>query len=341
MGSTHVRVGVLYYIILTIVILPVISTLPLLYGIHKYGFSLFGLLVAALAAAMPDLDSQHSLINQLNPVTGVTNRIVDIVVNITGFVVKLVFTLGIAVLLFLYASQIINQLNQIQYIKPYSHVITYGAAAVLIVSGIMGESGIVSLPIIGGGYKILLSGIRKAGNFVKRSILVIVYAGSGFLIIIYNIKHSSDSILYIIGALLIAIAIFPHRSFLHSLEGLILFSYCAFYFSKRVGIPYIGNAFFIGYSSHLYLSDMFTKEGIPLSIIPGILKKIGLYERIDKVKFIRFVLQVLSIRLKIPISSTGTAAGKRIEALYVLILLIIASTIMVKYGITLNKIKVI
>ncbi|RCX10409.1 LexA-binding, inner membrane-associated putative hydrolase, partial [Anaerobacterium chartisolvens] len=155
-----------------------------------------------------------------------------------------------------------------------------------------------------------------------RAVMFLAYAGCGAAILIYNLNSTGDGVVYLAGLLLIATAIFPHRSFLHSTEGLVLYSICAFYLAGKLGYAYLGNAFFLGYASHLYLADMFTKEGIPLSVIPMILKKAGVHKVLKKYTLYRAVYGVLDIRLRLPLSSTGSKSGDRLEGAYVLLLLI-------------------
>ncbi len=341
MGLTHVRVGVLYYVILSVAVIPILAVFPLLYGIHGNSISIAGIMVAAFAALLPDLDSQHSIINQINPVTGLANKIIEMITRGLELIVRLVFSIGIAALIIKYAPQVIAQIEHIQFLKQYADIITYGTALLLIISGVIGGSAIISIPLLGEGYKNIISLIRKGDSFFKRIAMFLVYAGTGMFIIIYNYKQVNDSVLYLVGFLVIAAVIFPHRTFLHSIEGLCLFSFCAFHLSQKIGYSYLGRAFFLGYSSHLYLSDMFTKEGVPLSILPRIIKKIGIYDRLSKNKLFNLVYNVLNIRLRIPISSTGTKAGNKIEACYVLILIILASVIAFEYGIALSNIRVI
>ncbi len=341
MGVTHVRIGILYYIILSMTAIPLITTLPLVSGMNSNRISLVGILVVAIAAAMPDMDCQHSIINQINPVTGLTNKIIEFITRGLELIVRLVFSIGIAILIIKYAPQIIAQIEHIQSLKQYADIITYGTSILLIISGVIGGSAIISIPLLGEGYKNIISLIRKGDSFFKRIVMFLVYAGTGIFIIIYNYKQVNDSVLYLVGVLVIAAVIFPHRTFLHSTEGLCLFSFCAFHLSQKIGYSYLGSAFFLGYSSHLYLSDMFTKEGVPLSIIPRIVKKIGIYERFSKNKLFSLVYNVLNIRLRIPISSTGTKTGNKIEACYVLILIVIATVVAFEYGIALSNIRVI
>ena len=341
MGSTHIRVGVLYYVILSVAVIPIIAAVPLLYGIHRNGISIAGIMVAALAAMLPDMDSQHSIINRINPVTGLASGMIETITKILELVVRLAFTVGIAILIIKYAPQIVSKLNHFSFLKQYSKLIIYGAAAILLVSGFLGGGMVSSIPILGDGYKSVISAVNKGSNLIKRFVMVIVYVGAGILIMLYNYKHGNDKVLYITGALIIAAAVFPHRTFLHSAEGLALFSYCAFYFFQKAGFSYLGSAFFLGYSSHLYLSDMFTKEGVPLSIIPRILKKTGIYEKLKDIQIFNIVYKVLNIRLRIPISSTGTNFGNRFEAAYVLVLLIVTTAVIIKSGMPMASIKVI
>mgnify|MGYP007040106842 FL=1 len=54
--------------------------------------------------------------------------------------------------------------------------------------------------------------------------------------------------------------------------------------------------------SHLYLADIFTESGIPLSFIPYIIQKLGLEEKMKD----NMVYKALSIRLRIKLMGTGS-----------------------------------
>src|SRR5690625_7435101 len=74
----------------------------------------------------------------------------------------------------------------------------------------------------------------------------------------------------ILAATYIIIALFlPHRSYTHSLIGLLYFSYIAYLFSKDININGIFITSILGYSSHL-VADMrilpFNKSGISLLV---------------------------------------------------------------------------
>ncbi|AOT68325.1 hypothetical protein [Geosporobacter ferrireducens] len=57
-------------------------------------------------------------------------------------------------------------------------------------------------------------------------------------------------------------------------------------------------------------------------VLPRILGKIGLHKRLRKFKLYSLLYQVLNIRLRVPLISTGTKLGNIFEKGYVLTLLL-------------------
>jgi hypothetical protein len=280
--------------------------------------------VAGLAALMADVDSQYSQINQMNPLTGTANKIVNTGENVLKALLRIVFTIGIGIGIFYFRSDLILVLQSFSKIRSYASVIVYGAAALFLLFGLSGKKGermLSNIPIIGDVYCAMAGSVDKGGSLLKKMMMVIVYGGIGLWIMKNNLSHGQDPYLYLIGGLFIAAVIFPHRSFFHSIEGLILFSAAVTYLTDRIGHPELQQAFLIGYISHLYLTDIFTKEGVPLSIIPRVLEKIGLHKHLRRFAAYKLLHKALSIPLRVPIMSTGSKMGNTIEEGYVFVLL--------------------
>src|SRR5690625_183818 len=96
----------------------------------------------------------------------------------------------------------------------------------------------------------------------KKIMLVLTGVALGFAGV------SLEKLWVILAATYIIIAAFlPHRSYTHSLIGLLYFSYIAYLFSKDININGIFLTSILGYSSHL-VADMriipFNKRGIKL-----------------------------------------------------------------------------
>ncbi|MTI53771.1 metal-dependent hydrolase [Geosporobacter ferrireducens] len=322
MGRTHFQVGILSYVLASTV--PHIANLPVIGG-GRGEINIAAACIAGAAALMADVDSQHSKINQMNPVVGSANKLVDTGEDILKRLLSIIFTLGIGSGILFFRSDIIKMLWYFDKIKPYAEGITYGAAAFFLILGVCGREGtrvLTKLPLIGNIYTGITTGINKGSALLKRMMMIIIYGGAGLWIIGYNASHGKDPYLYLVGALFIAAVIFPHRSFFHSIEGFLIFTAAVSYLSNRIGYPEFRYAFMIGYISHLYFTDIFTKEGVPLSVLPRILEKIGLHKRLRKFKLYSLLHQVLSIRLRVPLISTGTKLGNIFEKGYVLTLLV-------------------
>ncbi|KXG74963.1 metal-dependent hydrolase [Thermotalea metallivorans] len=321
MGRTHFKVGILSYLIAGSV--PLIATMPLI-GKGKAEVSIAQACVAGLAALMADVDSQHSQINQMNPVTKTASQFIDSTENILKNILRTAFTIGIGIGILLFRKEFIQLLSTYNKITPYASMITYGSATLFIVLGSLGKKGdriLSNIPIVGYIYNQILSMVNQGGAFLKRFLMFMLYTGIGAWIIYYNYRFIRDPYLYLVGVLFIAAVSFPHRSLFHSAEGLIMFTLAVSYLTRRIGYPEFQHAFFIGYFSHLYLADIFTEEGIPLSILPRILKKIGLHGQMKKFWLYRIAYGIFNIRLRIPIIHTGTTKGNIFEEIYVFILL--------------------
>lgn len=321
MGTTHYKLGIFYYVLFSTV--PFLISVPFL---GSQGITLAGILVAGIAALLADADQQHSKFNlDVNPVTGAAVGIVDTIKEIIITIIGLIMTVGLGILILYYSKTIIVQLRTVPKVGKYAYNLTYGIAIFLILVGVSGKRTIRHIPIIGTIYNTLHRMIDKGANLIKRVLIFLIYASLGAVTIVYNYSYLHDGIVYIIGLLFVAVAIFPHRTFLHSLDGgLLLFSLSALYLSNKIGYTYLANAFIIGYFSHLYLSDILTKEGVPLSCIPTVIKALRLHEILNKFKAYRAIYRVLNIRIVIPLTETGSREGSIFELFYVAVIMIVA-----------------
>lgn len=332
-GKTHYKIAMLTCAIAATV--PIINSSTFLHNkviTVPRGISIAALGVSAIAALIVDADSQHSKINHINPATAAANEAIDFVGGLLKTIIRLVIGLGLGVTVFKYSKLIIAELSAVNQIGHYATIITYLAAFLLIFSAVTSERIIGKIPIVGGVYRLISVYISAGESVLKRAAMFLVYAGSGIFLIIYNMKHTHDPYLYLIGCLLIVIPIFPHRTFLHSFEGIVVVTISASYLFNKIGYENLKYAFLIGYASHLYLADILTKEGVPISVMPFILKKIGVHKLLENNKVYSIIYNVLNIRLVIPIMSTGSIGGNIFEEVYVVALFLLAIMMYVKYG---------
>lgn len=324
MGKTHYRLGIIYYILLSII--PVLFFMPFV----DKRITIAGIAVAAFGGLMPDADSQHSKINQMNPLTAMTGKAVDVIGEFLENAARIALLVGIGVIMFVYSDAIMVQVMKIKELRPYANLIVYGVAGALIFLGLTGGQTIRAIPVLRDIYKEISVGVEAASNLIKRCFLVLIYSGSGILLVIYNFKYGKhDFMLYLIAVLFIGIGVFPHRTFLHSIEGFILSTLAFGYAVKLIGYPNLIWPFFVGYGSHLYLADLLTREGIPLSIIPRILRTLHL----DRMPVISLICRILDIRLRLPIMRTGSDFGSVFEATYVIGMLLLTASIYFSKGV--------
>ncbi|MBU3173326.1 metal-dependent hydrolase [Clostridium estertheticum] len=332
-GSAHRKIALISYSIVATV--PVINSFPLfnnsLIHVNK-GISLAGLFLAGLAGLLVDSDTLHSKISHMNPAMNVINGTVGLIENILKIVLRLLIGVGLGILILKYSNNIIDQFSTIKAIKPYASIITYLIASIFIFSGVTNEKVLRNVPLIGSLYNSLANVLGNISNLMKRLSMFLLYAGSGVFLILYNIKHVNDIYLYIISLLLISIAIFPHRTFLHSLEGAAAFTISASYLLSKIGYSELTGCFFIGYMSHIYWADIFTKEGVPLLSTPlllaKLLKKLHLHNEVA-----RTIEKIGSIKLRLPPHiTTGSTMGNLFENIYILILFILAVVAFIKFG---------
>jgi hypothetical protein len=272
-----------------------------------------GILAASIGAVFPDADSDHSLINNKNPIFRTSNRVVNHYKQLLKKIFAIVFFGIPATFMAFY----------MYYYKNYSVVLMIFTFILIILSikgAAVGEK--IYIPIFTEGLRAINSGAARA----KKIFMMIVYLSAG-ITCIYLSKGSVDGIIW--GLIFIIIAIFPHRTFLHSPEGIILATIGVKYLEKRIMFANISTAFFIGYFSHLYLADIFTSSGVPISTIPLILRKTKLHSKFKRYKTYMIVYTILNKKLSIPLIKTGSKWGSVLEGIYVFVLFILLFSLII------------
>ena len=269
-GKSHQKIAMLSYAIVATI--PVVNSMPLFNNkyIHvPMGISLIGLATAGLSGLLVDADSQHSKINHMNPLTGTSNKVISDIENLLKLLLRLLLGVGLGSLILWYSKTIIEELEGIKYIGEYAqYICSYFISFILIVLGVTNERNFKRIPIIGLVYKKLSSIISVGSHDFIRIAMFLTYAGSSTILAIYNFTNLKDPNIYLICILLIGIATFPHRTFLHSIEGVTIFTISASYVFNKLGYEYLTGCFFVGYISHIYWADIFTKEGVPILSMP-------------------------------------------------------------------------
>ncbi|MCB2295043.1 metal-dependent hydrolase [Clostridium algoriphilum] len=324
-GSSHQKIAMLSYAIVATI--PIINSMPIFSNkyIHvPMGISLIGLGTAALAGLIVDADSQNSKISRMNPLTGTSNKIISNIDNSLKLLLRLLLGVGFGALILWYSKTIIGSLIKIKYIGKYAEMCTYFMSFIFIVLGVINEKSFKKIPIIGFVYKKLSSTISVGSNNFKRIAMFLTYIGSSIILAIYNFTNLNDAFIYLICILLICIATFPHRTFLHSIEGVTIFTISASYVFNKLGYEYLTGCFFVGYVSHIYWADIFTKEGVPILSMPRfiaeLLKRLGLHN-----KFVNILEKIGRFKLKLPPHiTTGSDTGNLFEVIYIIALFIVA-----------------
>ncbi|MBU3191498.1 metal-dependent hydrolase [Clostridium bowmanii] len=322
-GKSHQKIAMLSYAIVATI--PSVNSLPIFNNsyIHIHipmGISLIGLVTAGLSGLLVDADSQHSKINHMNPLTGTSNKVINNIEKILKFLLRLFLGVGLGALILWYSQTIIGQLVELKYIGRYAPIITYSISFILIFLGVSNERIFKRIPIIGSVYKKISAIISVGSNDFVRISMFLTYAGGSAILAIYNFTNSNDPFIYIICILLIGIATFPHRSFLHSIEGVTIFTISASYVFNKLGYEYLTGCFFVGYISHIYWADILTKEGVPLLSMPRFIaqlfKKLGFHN-----KFVHALEKIGKFKVKLPPHiTTGSDAGNLFEVIYILVL---------------------
>lgn len=307
MGKTHYILGILYYFLF--------SMIPM-FTIFKFADNkaiILCILAAAMGAIFPDADSDHSLINNRNPIFKTSNKVINHYKKRLKKIYSFIFfsTPAVLIIIYIYREKI--------YSKELLAVIS--VLFILAFNGVkIGEK--IYIPILTDGLRTINIGAAR----IKKIFMMLVYLSIG-IVCIYLSRGSISGIIW--GIIFIFIAIFPHRTFLHSPEGIILVTIGVRYLENKLHISNISVAFFIGYFSHLYLADIFTNSGVPISTLPLISRKIGIHKILKNNKVYMTVYYFFNKRLTIPLIKTGSKMGNILEGLYVLCLFILVFTIFI------------
>lgn len=323
-GKSHQKIAMLSYAIVATI--PIVNSAPLFNNnyIHvPMGISLIGLLTAGLSGLLVDADSQHSKINHMNPLSGTSNKVISNIEKLLKFLLRLLLGVGLGTLILWYSKTIIDELEGIKYIGSYAHIFTYCMSFIFIVLGVTNKRGFKRIPIIGLIYNKLASIISVGSHDFIRIAMFLTYAVSSTILAIYNFTNLNDAFIYLICILLICIATFPHRTFLHSIEGVTIFTISASYVFNKLGYEYLTGCFFVGYVSHIYWADILTKEGVPILSIPRfiahLLKKLGIQN-----KFVHVLETIGKFKLRLPPHiTTGSDIGNLFEVLYIIVLFVV------------------
>jgi len=314
MGKTHMRVGALSYGILNTVTGIIV---------HKPALSIVPMLISGAVALFADADEKNSKVNRSNPVTGIPIKIVEKLERFLRWVVKLLLTFGLGGMLLYYSAKVRVTLSQAPFIGDNASATIYTAGIILILAGFISEGFLRKIPLLGVIYEYTSVGLHNGTNIIKRLLFVLIYSGIGMAVIWYNYQNGSSIFIYLMGFLLIAVALFPHRTVLHSVDGFIVFSLCAWYVLYKFQHIFLLPPVIFGYFSHLFLADVFTNSGIPLSMFPTILKATRLHNMLSKYENYSKVFNILDIRIRLPLMSTGSDEGNMFEQLYVFVLLVL------------------
>ena len=300
MGKTHYSLGILYYLLFCMIQGFSLSNFP------NGKIMIIGMLGAALGAIFPDADSDHSLINNRNPVFKVSNKIINYWRELLKKIFAFIFFAMPSILIIIYMYR--------ENYYSIGLIIFSTILFILAFNGVkVGEK--IYIPILTYVLKSINSGAAK----LRKLFMMIIYLSLASASIYFS-GGNVEGLIW--GVIFIFIAIFPHRTFLHSPEGMIIVIIGVMYIEKRLQIPNISTAFSIGYFSHLYLADIFTNSGVPISTIPLILKKLGIHSGLKKYKSYMVVYNILNKKLSIPLIKTGSKLGSIVEGFYVFFLFI-------------------
>lgn len=100
--------------------------------------------------------------------------------------------------------------------------------------------------------------------FSNKATKITIYSCIGVIILWYDYLHTGYPILKAVAVAFLIIAISTHRNgLLHSITGMLLFSFIVGYIGNAYKIQFLVYYFMIGYGMHL-VGDMLTNRGIPM-----------------------------------------------------------------------------
>jgi hypothetical protein len=320
-GKTHYRLGIMYYLVFSV--LPFMASIPIIKGNNKISLAAVG--AAALGALIVDSDTERSMINQSNPVAIGAAKITSSLERILNRLLRFIIGFSSGYLILHSIPWIIRKFGA----SDRVYLITFFIAFTCIFAGIASERLIRRIPVIAVVYIACLTAVHFLMTTAKRLLVGLLYFAAALGLIIYNLQTGNHIMLYIFAIVILGTAMLPHRTFLHSVEGFILYSVIAVYISGIFEAPQLGTAFIVGYFSHIYMADVLTNTGVPVSVIPTILRKLGLHDRLMKLSFYRIICKVLDARLCISVMSTGTPSGNVFEYIYCSLLFILTAILVI------------
>lgn len=226
--------------------------------------------VAAIAAIIADVDEPGAMFNRLNPVTGslyVGERLAVMAMN--GF-----FLVGLACLFWTNRAYVMHQPAEIL------------AGALVAVGLVMACA---------------TSWIRHWLRVLVRFSVRGLNLGAGIALLYFSEGNPG---MILPGVFLILAGLCRHRTILHSPEAVVLLTLGAYTLFSQIGRPELAIPVLVGYCTHLYLGDILTDDGVPLSAIPYLLKTVNrvlpVIEPLIRSRFVR----LLDRKLRIPLFVT-------------------------------------
>lgn len=299
MGKTHLKVGIMYYFLIswltTVVLIPA----------YSIKVTILGIAAAGVGALFPDADTDHSIINNRNPIFKASNNTINRFNKLLKKIIGFIFFAILGILIFVYMYKAAYYPKQFIILSMILFVLAFNSIKV-------GKY----VPGLSRIYKSIDRGTLR----IKKLIMISVYISIGIACIYFSRGQIKGVVWGVIFAL---IAIFPHRTFLHAPEGLVLSTIGVKYLADIINMPYLTAPFFIGFFSHIYLGDIFTNSGVPISSLPVILRKTGIHEKLKQYVLYKNIYNLLNIKLKVPIIKTGSKIGSIFEWLYIVSLFIL------------------
>ncbi|WP_113675753.1 metal-dependent hydrolase [Vallitalea guaymasensis] len=288
-GKTHIKVGLLFYVLLSLLVGKIVWLMNLFPEIN---YDYLSICVLILASIFPDIDEHNAMINTKNPIFKISNRIAYKFKEILKWLTVIIVYLCVSYSLYMHYIATNNSLFLV-------------ISVFLILLSLLNRNIGKYIPFINVIYKVL----DKGYQVFRKYLYILVFCSLGLYLILY-----SNIFLYKIwGVLSILIALMPHRSFMHSAaEGFVSVNILVYMTLNNLGYNYLFLPFFLGYFTHLFLADIFTYTGLPLfSLIPIFCNKI--------IRKNGVLYKILNLRLRIPLMRTGSSR----EHIYVGLLIII------------------
>ncbi len=275
----------------------------LAFGLSAVSFSWVGVVVAIIAALLPDADEENSLINARNPVIGTASFIV----RISAFLAKWAVGFGF----FWLVGRITGPL-----VEGFRPGTGHGWERICFFLG-------CTSPIIG----YLVPGLEKAYGLIDGSArLACRFIWTAFYVAVacygLYIAYKGNLCGLALAALCLGAVLFRHRTVLHAPEGFLLSVLTAAGFFTSLGHSELVWAFAIGYGSHLYLADLFTDTGVPVSGVPVILDRLKVRSRLLETNWYPKLDELLTRKISLPLMRTGTPSGNLFEGGYLMILVV-------------------